>query len=82
MRHIHILSTRNGSWTNSRACVNRQKGAIVSPFVLVGSGETFTLAGAASWENASFGRPSRREAAAFDHFNLKVQNPRCKSLFL
>jgi hypothetical protein len=51
------------------------KGAVVSSFVLVRSGETFTL-------DASFDRPSRREAAALDHFNLKAQNPRCKSLFL
>jgi hypothetical protein len=51
------------------------KGAVVSPFVLVRSGETFTLAGAASWENACFDRPSPREAAALDDFNLKIQKP-------
>jgi hypothetical protein len=58
------------------------KRSVVSPFGLVSSGETFTLAGAASWKNASFDRPSWREAAALGDFNLKVQNPRCKSLFL
>src|SRR6516162_9095113 len=51
------------------------KSAVVSPFVLVKSGETFTLAGAASWKKASFDRLSRREAAALDHFNQKVRKP-------
>ncbi len=45
------------------------------------SGETFTLVGAESWGRATFDGPSRREAPVLHHFNLKVQNLRCKSLF-